>query len=71
MLKIVDWTGKVLFQGLHTDKKVDAVLEANRCSTCVSSPVCKECNGTGYATDFEVCWLDESNDTNVYEYINY
>ena len=71
---IQDWTGTQLYLGPYdlTDD-VNKVLDANRCSTCVDSPVCKECDGTGYSGDFEVFWVDESDkeDCNVYEYINY
>jgi len=71
IILITDWTGRELFQGRYDDKEVDLVLDANRCSTCVSSPVCKECDGTGYSGDFEVSWQDENNAENVYAYINY
>lgn len=69
---ITDWTGSVLFKGPYDSKEVDKVLDANRCSTCVGSgSPCRECDGTGYSGDFEVTWADETNDENVYEYINY
>ena len=83
MIKIIDWIGNILFQGHHTDKEVDRVLDANRCSTCNESSgiltdidcdnerECPDCDGTGYSGDFEVMWLDENNKENVYEYINY
>lgn len=72
-IKIIDWAGNELYHGPYDSNEVDAVLDANRCSTCVASPVCRECNGTGYSGDFEVIWEDESDkdDCNVYEYINY
>jgi len=73
-IKIEDWTGKVLFQGHYKSKEVDRVLDANRCTSCKKSNVnenCEECNGSGYWGDFEISWLDSSNETNVYECINY
>ena len=73
-IKIVDWASNELYVGHYNDKQVDAVLDANRCSTCVGSgSSCKECDGTGYSGDFEVTWVDDSDkhNCNVYEYINY
>ena len=73
-IRIYDWANNDLYIGPYDDNEVDRVLDANRCSTCVDSPVCKECDGTGYSGDFEVRWIDEQNDNdnlNVYEYINY
>lgn len=74
MIKIIDWTGKILFQGHHKDKEVDIVLDANRCDKCPhidSDDICHICDDTGYSGDFHVEWADESNEENVYEYINY
>lgn len=65
---IQDWAGNILFTGSHTDKKVDLVLEANRCK-CAAE--CKACDGTGYSGDFEVYWKNENDTRNVYEFINY
>ena len=71
LITIKDWAGNELFSGHYEDEKVDRVLEANRCSTCVDSPVCKECDGTGYSGDFSVEWQDPWDKRNVYEFINY
>lgn len=86
-IRIDCWSGKNLFIGEYDSKEVDKVLDANRCSTCKGNGVhyieevyskfdheeeCINCDGTGYSGDFEVSWIDESNnDLNVYEYINY
>lgn len=74
------WSGKILFQGDHKDKEVDEVLDANRCD-CGDvdddtgevdlQENCKECGGTGYASDFDVMWDDIKDSRNVYEHINY
>lgn len=68
---IEDWAGNILYEGPYDSNEVDEVLDANRCSTCVDSPACKECDGTGYWGDFEIRWADSSIEENVYEYINY
>lgn len=78
---IKDWTGKILFKGhvLHDGKKIDAVLEVNRCKPCKKyqakndslNSKCKICDGSGYSGDFSVEWVDKSNEENVYECINY
>jgi len=69
---IEDWTGVQLYFGPYDDKEVDRVLDANRCSTCVGGGYpCRECDSTGYSGDFEIMWVDDSNEENVYEYINY
>lgn len=65
---IQDWAGNILFEGNYKSKKVDAVLDANRCN-CESG--CSKCDGTGYKGDFEVYWENENDTRNVYEYINY
>lgn len=68
-IKIIDWTGKILFQGPHNSPEVDTVLDANRCA-CVADS-CPRCNGTGYSGDFHVEWEDSNIDENAYEAINY
>lgn len=65
---IQDWAGKILFEGHYKDKEVDEVLDANRCDC---DDECDQCDGTGYKGDFEVYWKDESDQRNVYEFINY
>ena len=67
------WTGKILFEGNYKDKKVDKVLNANRCPHCKkeNKAPCLECDDTGYKGDFTIYWKDETNQNNVYEYINY
>lgn len=70
-IKIVDWTGRVLFQGHYEDKQVDKVLKANRCKCWAKKEPCSKCNETGYSGDFEVSWMNENDSRNVYEYINY
>lgn len=68
-IKIICWTGKILYQGLYSSPEVDVVLDANRCA-CVADS-CTECDGTGYSGDFHVEWEDETIEDNVYEAINY
>jgi hypothetical protein len=75
-IKIVDWTGRILFEGHHKSKEVDRVLEANRCVECDGKIQemdynCNNCDGTSYEGEFEVFWIDENDDRNVYEFINY
>lgn len=78
-IKIICWTGKILYQGPCDDEQVDVVLNANRCKHCDGGLVlsrdtfstCKECNESGYSGDFHVEWEDSSIDENVYEAINY
>lgn len=70
-IKIQCWSGKILFEGKCTDKKVDKVLDANRCTECEGKDHCSVCDDTGYAGDFSVEWEDEDRDDNVYEHINY
>jgi hypothetical protein len=70
MIKIVDWTGRILFEGDYRDKQVDKVLDVNRCN-CNDRDNCNDCNGSGYWGDFEINWLDSNNDRNIYEYVNY
>lgn len=75
------WTGKTLFQGNYKDKKVDKVLEANRCKCDVcenhrknndnESEYCKSSGHSGYAGDFSISWVNTENKGNVYEFINY
>lgn len=67
-IEIFDWAGNTLFKGDYQDKEVDEVLDANRC-TCPDG--CHDCDNTGYMGDFSVKWCDDSDDRNVYEYINY
>ena len=69
-IKIVDWAGNDLFIGPYDDKKVDQVLDANRCN-CDYMPNCPNCDETGYSTDISIYWNNENNEENVYEYINY
>lgn len=71
-IKIICWTGKILYQGHYSSQEVDTVLDANRCA-CVDDAreFCKSCNGTGYSGDFSVEWEDSSIEDNVYEAINY
>ena len=76
---IKDWAGNVLYEGSYKSKKVDEVLEANKCK-------CKQCRNyrkgkgddycansehTGYIGDFSISWSDENRTDNVYEFINY
>jgi hypothetical protein len=72
-IKIVDWAGNVLFEGHYKNKKVDKILDANRCdcSDEGADEECSECNGTGYSGDFEVYWSDDQDERNVYAFINY
>ena len=71
-IKIICWTGKILYQGPHNSPEVDTVLDANRCA-CVADRQneCAVCNESGYSGDFHVEWEDSSIDENVYEAINY
>ena len=71
MIKITDWTGRVLFEGSYKDPKVDQVLDANRCTSKVCNDICQWCDGSGYSGDFEVNWLNQNDTRNVYEFINY
>lgn len=66
-VKVIDWTGEVLYEGPIGDE-LDRALDANR---CVCSEGCSKCNFTGYAGDISVEWLDSNDTRNVYEYINY
>lgn len=74
---IIDWAGNVLFRGHYQDKKVDKVLDANRCKECPSGDdrydACDKCDDTGYSGDFSVEWEEETahENENVYEFINY
>ncbi|WP_417353562.1 hypothetical protein [Flavobacterium alkalisoli] len=75
-IRIDDWACNLLFIGPYDSPEVDEVLDANRCEACPDledNSDCDHCNGTGYKGDFEVSWVDESNNNygNVYEYINY
>jgi hypothetical protein len=74
-IKMVDWTGKILFEGSYKSKKVDEVLLANKCEKCEvyneNEHPCPHCNDTGYTGDFEVVWIDEDRTDNVYGFINY
>jgi hypothetical protein len=67
---IIDWAGNILFEGNCEHKRVDEILDANRCS-CDHEGECDECNGTGYKGDLEVHWKDPNDTRNVYEWINY
>lgn len=69
-IKIIDWTGTTLFEGSYKDKKVDMILDANHCKDCKGQD-CDMCDDTGYIGDFEVLWMDENREDNVYELINY
>lgn len=80
VIVIQDWAGNILFEGLYTDKEVDQVLDANRCTFCkdgvpsfmvTKGSICWECDDTGYKGEFEVYWTDEKREDNVYEFINY
>jgi len=72
IIQIIDWTGKLLFEGIYSSKEVDRVLDANRCTQCDGcNEKCTMCEGTGYWGDFEVDWKDEHRTDSVYEYINY
>ena len=80
-IKIVDWAGNILFQGLYWSMEVDRVLKANKCPECKdwstfsavpeNPDECQACDNTGYEGDFEVTWVDQTREDNVYEYINY
>ena len=73
---IKDWAGNILFEGDYDDhKEVDKVLDANRCTACVNRktndkafPVCDD---TGYFGDFGIYWVDDENEGEVYDYVNY
>lgn len=65
---IQDWAGNVLFEGKHTDKQVDQILDVNRCN-CDQG--CDKCDHTGFKGDFEIYWKNEKDKRNVYEFINY
>lgn len=67
---IKDWAGNILFQGDYKSKKVDLILDDNRCG-CDFNEECMKCEGSGYTGDFTVHWEDEKDKRNVYEYINY
>ena len=73
MIKIIDWTGKILFQGHHKDKEINTILKANRCNCHGKNNLvsCKECEDTGYLGDFSLEWIDENNQENVYECVEY
>lgn len=76
---IKDWIGNILFEGYKDSKVIDKILDANRCSCCLensekdlsSQDECLQCDDTGYIGDFAVYWVDENDDRNVYEFINY
>lgn len=76
---IQDWTGTQLYFGsFENDQEIDKVLEANRCKQCHgddynSEMECDICDGSGYAGEFEIFWVDESDKKghNVYEYTYY
>lgn len=73
-IKIVDWAGNLLFKGSVDSPKVDRVLDANRCKECscgLNLHGCAACGDTGYIGDFSIAWVDEDNQENVYEYVNY
>ena len=71
-IKIICWTGKILYQGPHNSPEVDTVLDANRCVGDFHIEwECAVCNESGYSGDFHVEWEDSSIDENVYEAINY
>lgn len=65
---IQDWTGKILFEGSYKNPEVDRVLDLNRCKC---SDGCIECDHSGYSGDFEIYWTDETDERNVFEFINY
>jgi len=67
---IIDWAGNVLFEGNYEHKRVDEILDANRCDCSVPFD-CPDCNDTGYKGDFEVHWKDPNDTRNVYEWISY
>lgn len=71
-IKIIYWTGKILYQGHYSSPEVDTVLDANRCA-CVADRQndCAVCNESGYSGDFHVEWEDSSIDENAYKAINY
>lgn len=71
---IKDWAGSILFQGnCDHGSEINRVLKANKCKDCKREikDDCPKCNGTGYSGDFSVYWVSESDERNVYEYINY
>lgn len=80
---IQDWTGNILFQGHYRSMEVDRVLSVNRCDIDHDEMLknyprqlgqnvdCIQCNDTDYKGDFEVYWVDEYDQRNVYAYINY
>lgn len=67
-IQIIDWAGNILFEGHYNDPEADKVLDVNRCN-CEEG--CDKCDHTGYAGDFSINWLDQDDERNVYEYINY
>lgn len=78
-ITIKDWAGNELYNGSYKSKKVDVVLNANRCKCkqCKEyrkgkgNDYCTDSNHTGYAGDFYIAWDDETRNENIYEYINY
>lgn len=76
---IKDWTGNVLFEGNYNSKKIDKVLNANKCKCkqCKAyrkgkgDDYCSNSESTGYSGDFSITWIDENRNDNVYEFINY
>src|SRR5690606_1538948 len=72
-IEIMDWAGNRMFEGHYLDPEVDKILEANKCKAkgCGGGTVCDKCNDTGYTSDFEVYWQDETRECNVYEFIHY
>lgn len=55
MIKIEDWAGNVLFQGMYYDKKVLKIMELNEAPN----------------DDIYVSWVDEDRNDNVYEFISF
>jgi hypothetical protein len=71
-IKIIDWAGRILFEGHYNSKQVDKVLEANYCDckkrrieaeekesfyqTDADMEYCDNCDQTGYSGDFHAEW---------------
>ena len=73
-IRIIDWTGNILFEGHYDDPDVEETLEANRCKECIhitDDSTCDACDNTGYSGDFYIEWEDPDRDDNVYEFTYY
>jgi hypothetical protein len=74
-IKIVHWTGRILFHGDCDNPEVEYVLDANRCQTCKDFAAldsdCPACDGSGYNSYLYIEWENVLDDRNVYEWVHY